>query len=407
MNRVLRVLVFVLLAVTAAELFYLKFIDLVYRQPQQQSEIEENGPILSITNTTNATATATAIAIADNVTQSITRTMKTILVWNAYYRVEVGVFGYGHEPFVRNQCPVSDCLMTTNRSHVPLDQFDAILFNVPLLFNVSQKFPERGQRRPEQRYIFFTQESPAYNVEDLRRHDSVFNWTMSYQRFSDIPLLYGRYEPLGERPAAAAIDWQLTANKSKLVAWFASHCDTQSLRERYIRKLKQHVDVDVYGLCGPLKCGFVWETGLSRPECYQIMERDYKFYLSFENSLCVDYATEKLFRIFDYHVVPIVLGHADYSQITPPHSYINALDYTPQELAAYLTVLDNNDTLYNEYFAWKKSYVVYSGLEAMTRESFCLLCHKLHHDRQVKVYGNIHDSWSAQAQCRSPSAPIV
>jgi Fucosyltransferase, N-terminal len=142
--------------------------------------------------------------------------MKTILVWNAYNRVEVKEFGYGHKPFAEN-CPVSNCMMTTDRRFVPTSQFDAILFNVPLLFNISPKFPAKTGRQPHQRYIFFSQESPAYNVEQLSVHEGVFNWTMSYQTFSDIPLLYGRYAPRTEADPPVS-SWN-TSKKTKLVAW--------------------------------------------------------------------------------------------------------------------------------------------------------------------------------------------
>jgi len=141
--------------------------------------------------------------------------MKTILVWNAYSRVEVNDFGYGHKPFAEN-CPVRNCTMTADRHFVPMGQFDAILFNVPLLFNLSQKLPKKSERQPHQRYIFFSQESPVYNVEELGFYEGVFNWTMSYQTFSDIPLLYGRYAPRTSDPPVS--NWN-TSSKTKLIAW--------------------------------------------------------------------------------------------------------------------------------------------------------------------------------------------
>ena len=45
----------------------------------------------------------------------------------------------------------------------------------------------------------------------------------------------------------------MAANKNKTAAWFVSHCATQARRELYVKKLKKHVDVDIYGKCGKLK----------------------------------------------------------------------------------------------------------------------------------------------------------
>ena len=61
------------------------------------------------------------------------------------------------------------------------------------------------------------------------------------------------------------------------------------------------------------------------------------FYLSFENSLCEDYVTEKLWAWLRRDIVPVVMGQANYSAIVPPHSVINALDFSePRDLANYL-----------------------------------------------------------------------
>nr|CAG4644438.1 EOG090X0I21 [Lepidurus arcticus] len=84
-----------------------------------------------------------------------------------------------------------------------------------------------------------------------------------------------------------------------------------------------------------------------------MLEQDYKFYLSFENSLCTEYVTEKFFAVMKSYVVPVVLGGANYSAVAPPHSYINAMEFTPQDLASYLRLLSENDALYGEFFWWK------------------------------------------------------
>lgn len=66
------------------------------------------------------------------------------------------------------------------------------------------------------------------------------------------------------------------------------HTSTPSL----VRTLQQYVEVDIYGKCGSLKC-----QRSQQRECYRMLERDYKFYLAFENSLCADYVTEKFFGV--------------------------------------------------------------------------------------------------------------
>lgn len=58
-------------------------------------------------------------------------------------------------------------------------------------------------------------------------------------------------------------------------------------------------------------------------------ERDYKFYLAFENSICPDYVTEKLFNTLLFTTVPIVYGGADYEAIGAPlNSYIDVRNFT-------------------------------------------------------------------------------
>ena len=101
------------------------------------------------------------------------------------------------------------------------------------------------------------------------------------------------------------------------------------------------MDVDVYGECGNLLCP------RSREEsCRRMVGQKYKFYLSLENSLCLDYVTEKYFSMMQHNVVPIVLSlQGSHAKLSPPHSFINAMDFSSvRRLADYLKEVDANDT---------------------------------------------------------------
>ena len=67
-----------------------------------------------------------------------------------------------------------------------------------------------------------------------------------------------------------------------------------SLFNRFVSNLQKYMSIDIYGKCGLLKC-----PGRMSDKCYRILERNYKFYLSFENDICSDYVTEKFFYILE------------------------------------------------------------------------------------------------------------
>jgi hypothetical protein len=67
--------------------------------------------------------------------------------------------------------------------------------------------------------------------------------------------------------------------------------------------------VDVYGRCGDE--GTMAGDGVDMA----YLSKRYKFFLAFENSLCEDYVTEKMFSALQYPWIPVVYGNADYSQV--------------------------------------------------------------------------------------------
>ena len=116
----------------------------------------------------------------------------------------------------------------------------------------------------------------------------------------------------------------------------------------------------------------------------------YKFYLSFENSSCSDYITEKLFRYFNLDVVLVVRGGADYKKLLPGDIYINTANFdSVAELVGYLKHVGSNETLYTAYLRRKVMYETVPLIETMCL-SFCALCRKLNNiDAYRKVYETI------------------
>ena len=96
------------------------------------------------------------------------------------------------------------------------------------------------------------------------------------------------------------------------------------------------------------------------------------------------------------------MGGANYSAIAPPHSYIDALLYSPRELAEYLKLLASDDQLYNEYFWWKPHFQIVKRYPLLAANALCSLCEKLHLNKTKSVYHDLAAGWSQKTQCRSP-----
>ncbi|ODM90526.1 Alpha-(1,3)-fucosyltransferase C [Orchesella cincta] len=123
------------------------------------------------------------------------------------------------------------------------------------------------------------------------------------------------------------------------------------LWKQIFRKRQHGIRIDIYGKCGLYTCE---KDG----NCFAKLGEHYKFYLALENSLCVDYVTEKMYHALFHNMVPIVwaLGQ-DLNNYAPPGSYINAMEFkSVSDLAKIIKFLDENPTEYFKYFEWRQMY---------------------------------------------------
>ena len=173
------------------------------------------------------------------------------------------------------------------------------------------------------------------------------------------------------------------------IAWFVSHCHDYNGRMRYVHLLQKHIGVDIYGDCGTLKCGQTRSMGTKynadHDPCFSLVNRKYKFYLSFENAICNDYVTEKAYNALKLNTIPVMFGGGSFRDILPPNSYIDALEYPePEKLADYLYSLIHDSEKFASYFSWRPFYdvVTYSSVP-----DNCDLCSQLVSGREENGIG--------------------
>lgn len=135
----------------------------------------------------------------------------------------------------------------------------------------------------------------------------MFNLTATYRIESNFSGYYeasGNFEWRRNESFDENADFSGDENM-KLAAALISNCGGSSRRLDFIKEMQNYGEVDVYGGCGK-KCNV---KGIA---CKEMIAREYKFYLAFENSFCKDYITEKFFETLRFEIVPVVMGDGFY-----------------------------------------------------------------------------------------------
>jgi len=162
-----------------------------------------------------------------------------------------------------------------------------------------------------------------------------------------------------------------------------------------VSELRRFIDVDVYGGCGPLKC-----PPSPVKHCLEMLERRYFFYLAFENSLCVDYVTEKFWRTLQLDVVAVVLGAANYSRLVPPGVHVDVRDFrSPRHLADRLRELMTRDLdTYADMLERKRRLNCSSNDDDFQTK----LCRYLYETQGKTRTTDLHVSWNDRVMCAMP-----
>ncbi|GBM14217.1 Alpha-(1,3)-fucosyltransferase C [Araneus ventricosus] len=333
----------------------------------------------------NDTKSPTTLPIPETCQLYTMKSAKLVLLWTPFF----GTWDYFPQANFQLCSHCRNCRIITDRSK--LRESDAVIFHARdiMLFDLPPI------RYPHQRWIFYSLESPSYSdFPGLQHMRNMFNWTMTYRTDSDI---VSRYGAVVKNQQPKQIDLQSLqryfANKSKSVVWMTSHCPTYGGRDEYVAELRKYIDVDVYGTCGTSVC----PPG-DTDKCLQEYADKYKFFLAFENTICRDYITEKLFRNLKYDIIPVMFGGADYDKFVPPGSYIDALSFqSPKHLALFMSGVGRDFKVYSSYFKWRENY----SMGIINRKE-CDLCTMLHRkDLKPSSYNDLRKWWVTDSQCHA------
>ena len=208
--------------------------------------------------------------------------LRTILVYSS-----LGATPAGREKFLRDECPVDKCTLTTDVRWI--GEADAIVFPYDPGVEV-RSWPPRPSH---QIWVLSLLESPL-NLPSINGLSNQINWTATYRLDSTIVTPYAKFVPYGKKAFHQPLPQDVTSRlrgKTKQVAWFVSNCVSGNRRMEYARDLSNYIQVDIYGECGKLRCSKSEPT-----QCQNLLKSHYKFFLAFENSNCQYYITEKFFN---------------------------------------------------------------------------------------------------------------
>lgn len=230
--------------------------------------------------------------------------IKKILFWNKFFGSDSFLLGLGERtPFIKQHCPVTNCELLSNKSR--LNESDYVVVHMR---DTIDQLPD--YRPPEQKWVFLLYESPYYNP-DIGKYNNYFNLTSTYSHKSDFPGFFEHYSHFyWVENKFFNEKFNFHGTKKGFAVALVSKCLDNNGRLSYIEELKRYVPVDLFG-----KCGLNVSVAYPDTAHYNVkrkLSEEYKFFLSFENSNCDEYITEKFFQILQYNIIPVVMGGGPY-----------------------------------------------------------------------------------------------
>ncbi|KAJ8984545.1 hypothetical protein NQ317_006831, partial [Molorchus minor] len=252
-----------------------------------------------------------------------------------------------------------ECIVTKNRSWHQTD-VAAYLFYASHIQNNDFPLP----RNKNILWAVFHEESPKnyapFLFDETQR---LFNITSTFSRYSDVPVTLQYLPNIGlikdmKYYVPTTIKNQYL-NKLSPVLYIQSDCDTPIGRDYLVRELGKFVSIDSYGKClrnktFPKSLLNLDPLDLYNEKLLNFTSR-YKFIIAFENAICDDYVTEKLWRPLIVGSIPIYLGSPNIQDWLPNNnSAILVQNFNDlQEVGDMIKKITSNNTLYEGFLEHK------------------------------------------------------
>lgn len=296
-------------------------------------------------------------------------------------------------------CAYKNCFFTCNKSLAA--DADALLIHDT--YGLSNNF----NRSASQLLIFWNDEA---NQVDKRLDQFKFNWTISFKQESEASYCtYGCYAH--NKIKLKYLNFLKLIRKEfikreKTSVWFVSNCNSE-YRLNYAVQLARTFNLTIYGSC---KSSIESKLKLERNKYLMVLNdgacgRDSqceaeallsnKYFLSFENSNCSSYVTEKFWRSLRHGIIPVVIqpDKQFYEALAPADSFIHAsdFDYDTVKLTAYLNKASNDFQTYFKHLKWKYTNKALYDTKTLERNRICELCYKLNTYGSLEYYNSISD----------------
>lgn len=212
-----------------------------------------------------------------------------------------------------------------------------------VIFQYGQKVATRNWPNNTQKKVIYSMES---SVHYPHQDDDVYDYSILYRMNSTAPIPYfdKNYFVDNEGNPHNSTNFTEAINGATFVA---RNCHTPSGRETLVKELQTLLRVDSLSSC---LHNTDWPADATKAEALS----KYKLYLAFENSIAIDYVTEKVYDGLRAGVVPVYLGAPNIKEFVPKHSVIDVNDFEgPENLAQYLQTVMHNETLWNSYQTWR------------------------------------------------------